>query len=66
MQRAAKSLWKKRQSSEKSTWETYKEICNHIKMEFVPKKKKNRQTWMIEEMEARRKVKGNRKIPETR
>ena len=63
MQRAAESPWKERQSVEKSTWETYKEICNHIKRELVPKKKKNRQTWMTEEilqtMEERRKMKGN-------
>ena len=63
MQRAAEPLWKETQSSEKSTWETYKEICNHIKREFVLKKKKNKQTWMTEEilktMEERRKMKGN-------
>ena len=39
MQNAAKTLWTQRQSSEKSTWETYKEICNNIKREFVPKKR---------------------------
>ena len=63
MQRAAKSLWKERQSSEKSIWETYKEIYNHIKTEFVPKKKKSRQIWMTEEIlettEERKKMKGN-------
>ena len=63
MQKAAKTLWTERQSSEKSTWETYKEICNNIKREFVPKKKNNRQTWMtekiLETMEERRKMKRN-------
>ena len=63
MQKAAKTLWTERQSSQKSTWETYKEICNNNKREFVPKKKNNKQTWMtekiLETMEERRKMKRN-------
>ena len=64
IQKAAKTLWKERQQSpEKSTWEAYKEICNRIKREFVPKKMNNRQTWMAEgilqTMEERRKLKKN-------
>ena len=68
MQNDAKSLWKERQLSKKNTRETYKEVCNQIKREFVSKKKNKKQPWITEEMletMEERKMKRSLKIPDT-